>query len=231
MNKYSLSITMATLLSFNVCASPYAGLNVGINTVTILKDLSYPLEEVNPASARFNNAYTNFHGQFLAGYQLQLQNKFSAALEVNADWFTGNSKYKINNWYFNTGAVAQEQLDYGFALFLLPSYQINKAVSIFAGPGISYSHFLVKTQNTAGNIGVSENFNKWLTGGGLKVGSITQLNNHLDLLLTYQFTQYESVKRIHTEPLSEETLKGNYKPHANTVLVGFKIHIPEHTTK
>lgn len=227
MNKHSLSIILACIASLNAHSGSYAGLNLGVNTVTIHKDLIYPVDGDTPTSSRFNNAYTNFHGQILAGYELPLNSRFSAAVEANADLFTGQTDYKINNWYFNDGVSAKEQLQYGFSLFLLPVYHYNESVSFFAGPGISRSYFAVKTDYTAGNVGVSANFNHWLTGGGLKVGTITKLNNNLDLLLTYQFTQYNSVTRTQIEPLSDDGLQGRYKPNVNAVFIGLKATMPE----
>lgn len=227
MNKHALAVIMASIASFNAYSGIYSGLNLGINSVTVHKELFYPLEEEIPTSSSFNNAYTNFHGQLLVGYDFPLNDRFSAALEGNADLFTGKSSYKINQWFFDEDVRAEERLDYGFSLFLLPSYQLNEAVRFFAGPGITRSNFVIETKNTAGNVGVSANFRRWLTGSGLKAGTVSKLTPNLALLLTYQFTQYERIARTQIEPLSEETLHGRYKPHVNTVLVGLKVTLPE----
>ncbi|PWY57007.1 hypothetical protein DGG96_01255 [Legionella qingyii] len=227
MNKHSISTIIACILSCNAYTGVYSGLNLGINTVTVHKDLSYPLEEGLPTSSSFNNAYTNFHGQILAGYELPLSTKFSTALEADADLFIGKSRYKINEWFFNEDVDAEEKLEYGFSLFLLPAYQYNESARFFVGPGISGSRFAVNMDNTAGNVGVSANFKKWLIGGGLKAGAITKLNHNLDLLLTYQFTQYNSTERTQIEPLSDETLRGRYRPNVNTVLIGLRVNMPE----
>ncbi len=77
---------------------------------------------------------------------------------------------------------------------------------------MSTSSFIIKAKNTAGNVGVSENYTQWLTGGGLKIGAATQVTSSIDVLLTYQFTQYESMSRTHVEPLSEEFLHGSTVP-------------------
>jgi opacity protein-like surface antigen len=222
-----LSIIITCIASFNAHTGSYAGLNLGVNTVTIHKDLIYPLGVNTPTSSTFYNGYTNFHGQILAGYEVPFNQRFSAAVEANAALFTGESQYTINNWYFNEGVSAKEKFQYGFALFLLPVYHYNESVSFFAGPGISRSYFSVKTDHTAGNVGISANFNQWLTGGGFKVGTITKLNNNLDLLLTYQFTQYNSLTRTQLEPLSEDSLQGRYKPNVNAVLIGLRATMPE----
>ncbi|CEG57469.1 outer membrane protein [Legionella fallonii] len=229
MNKHSLSIIIACLLSLDAYSGIYSGLNLGINSVTIDKDLLYPLEEVAPTSSSFSNAYTNFHGQILAGYEYPFSAKFSTSLEADADLFTGKSRYVINQWFFNESVTAEERLKYGFSLFLLPTYRYNESVRFFVGPGISTSYFAIKAINTAGNVGVSENVSQWLTGGGLKAGAITKISDNLDLLLTYQFTQYTSTTQTQIEPLSDETLQGRYKPYVNTILIGLRVNIPEHT--
>ena len=220
-NKYSL-IIIASMLSFHAETAVYTGIDLGINAVKIQKELTYPLEEETPTTAHFNNAYTNFHGQLLAGFEVWLKPRFSVALEADAELFTGASRYKINNWFFTQNVATKEQLQYGFSFFLLPAYQINQSVRLFVGPGISPSYFVVKSEETAGNVGVSGSFNQWLTGGGLKAGAITRLNNNLDLVLTYQFMQYNSVKRTSIEPVSEDSLRGNYKPNVNSVLIGLR---------
>jgi opacity protein-like surface antigen len=224
-------LILACMTSFEANAHLYSGINLGINAVTIKKHLIYPLDADEPTSSRFNNAYTNFHAQFLVGYELPLAAQFSTSIEANADVFTGKARYKINQWFFDENVYAQEQFKYGFTFFLLPTYQYNESTRFFVGPGVSTSRFQIRADNTAGNVGVSANYNKWLTGGGLKAGSITTLTNVLDLVLTYQFMQYGSVTKTHLEPLTEEALQGNYKPYVNTVLVGLRAHFPEPMTK
>lgn len=231
MNKCFIVSILACLISIESFASVYTGVNLGISTVTTKKDLIYPLEIDQPRAAHFSNAYTNFHGQLLLGYDLPLTAKLAMGFEADADFFTGKSRYTINNWYFNEGISAEEQLEYGFAFFALPSYHYNDSVRFFAGPGISTNRFAIKTNNSAGNIGVSGNYTKWLTGGGLKIGSITKLNNTVDLVLSYQFMQYGSITKTSVEPITEDSLRGSYKPYANTVLIGFRAHFPEVASK
>lgn len=232
MNKCSIISIFACLMSFDSFANVYTGVNLGINTVTIKKNLLYPLDvDDTLKSSHFNNAYTNFHGQFLVGYELPVLTKFSTSFEANADVFTGKSRYTINHWYINDNVSAEEQLEYGFAFFVLPTYKYNESVRFFAGPGVSGSRFSIKAHNTAGNVGVSVNDNTWLTGVGLKMGSATKLTNTMDLVLTYQFMQYGRVTRTHIEPITDDTLQGNYKPNVNAVLVGLRVHFPDVITK
>lgn len=222
MSKFSFSMLCASLLSCNASAGIYSGLNLGVNTVTVNKRLFYPLEEMTPTSSSFNNAYTGFRGQIFAGYDYFIKDKFFAQFEANADWITGKSQYTVNRWYFEEGVYAKEQLKYGVSFFLLPAYQYNETTRFFVGPGVSYGYFSVGMRNSAGNVGVSESFSHWLTGGGLKAGVVTALCQNLDLLLTYQFTQYNTIKRTQIEPLSEDTLRGRYKPNANAVFLGLR---------
>ncbi|HFL7568038.1 TPA: porin family protein, partial [Legionella pneumophila] len=84
---------------------------------------------------------------------------------------------------------------------------------------------------TAGNVGVRDSLNEWLTGISIKAGSITKLTRNVDLLLTYQFTQYNNIAGVQMEPLSEDTLRGSYKPNVNTALIGFKVHPSDEITK
>ncbi|HAU0003884.1 TPA: hypothetical protein JBE68_13740 [Legionella pneumophila] len=104
-------------------------------------------------------------------------------------------------------------------------------VQFFVAPGVSSSRFNIAFSNTAGNVGVRDSLNEWLTGISIKAGSITKLTRNVDLLLTYQFTQYNNIAGVQMEPLSEDTLRGNYKPNVNTALIGFKVHPSDEITK
>ena len=227
MNKCSILMIAVCLFPFESNAHWYAGINLGVNAVNVKKDLVYPLEDPSPTSSSFNSTYTNFHGQLLAGYDFFLSNKLSAAIEGNADVFTGKAQHNINNWFLTNSAYAQEQLEYGAAIFLLPSYQINQATRLFIGPGVASSRFVISSGSTAGNVGVSGSFNQWLTGGAVKAGVATKLTNNTELLLSYQFTQYNSVTWMGIEPLSDESLSGHYQPNANTFMIGIRANVPE----
>lgn len=227
MKKNNILLVTACVVSFQSLAGGYSGLNLGLSSVVIKKELTYPLEADTPTTAHSHSAYTHFHGQFLAGYELSLNAKLRAALEANADLFTGTANHTVNEWYFNQDAKAEEQLDYGFGLFLLPAYQYNETSRFFIGPGLSTARFITRSGETSGNLGVSGAFKHWLTGVGLKTGIASQLSSTLDLLFTYQYTQYHSVTWTETEPLSGETLSGHYRPSAHTVLVGLRVNLPD----
>lgn len=226
MNKYVL-LMLTALLPLDSNAWWYGGINLGVNSVEIKKDLLYPLGDQNPTTANSRTNYTNAHGQLLWGYAFSLNDKFGTAIEANADAFAGKSEQKINNWFLSDNALAQERLDYGLSLFLLPSYQLNQYTQLFVGPGISGSRFAIKSGTTAGNVGVSGAFKKWLTGGSLKAGIATQINEYADVVLSYQYTMYDSVTWENIEPLSEDSLRGHYRPSVNTVMIGIKSRLPE----
>lgn len=227
MNKYSTLILASLFFPLNANAAWYGGINLGINAVTVDKELLYPLDSATPTSAHYNNSYTNFHGQLTAGYEMSFNDRFRAALEGNADIFTGTAEHTINNWFFSEQVVAKEQLEYGFSLFLLPAYQLNPNTRVFIGPGLSGSQFKISSQNTAGNVGVTGNFSDWLMGGGFKAGIASQLTQNTELVLSYQYTAYQNIEWTNAEPLTDEFLRGNYKPSANTVMLGIRMSMPE----
>ncbi|WP_298622323.1 outer membrane beta-barrel protein [uncultured Legionella sp.] len=226
MNRY-LILMCAALFPLNSNASWYGGINLGVNSVDIKKELLYPIDDLLPATATYRTNYTNGHGQISLGYEFQLNDKIGTAIETNADAFVGQSKHRINNWFITDNALAEERLEYGASVFLLPSYQFNSHTKFFIGPGISASKFAIKSGYTAGNIGVTGSFNKWLTGGSLKTGMSTQISEHIEATLSYQYTVYNSVTWEHVEPLSEESLRGQYRPYVNTAMIGIKIKLPE----
>lgn len=226
MNKY-LMLMLVALLPLESNAWWYGGINLGVNAVDIKKDLLYPLDGPEFTTANYRTNYTNAHGQLLWGYQFNLNDKIGTAIEANADAFVGKSEQKINNWFLSNNALAQERFDYGVSLFLLPSYQTNQYTKFFIGPGISGSRFAIKSGATAGNIGVSGTFNKWLIGGGLKTGIATKINEHTEVVLSYQYTVYDNVSWENIEPLSEDSLRGHYRPSVNIVMIGIKSLFPE----
>ncbi|KTD33271.1 OmpA-like transmembrane domain protein [Legionella nautarum] len=226
MNKRFLIIA-ACLLTIDAHASWYGGVNLGINSTNIKKNLDYPLAGTALTSANYHSGYSGFHGQLFAGYDFDFKEQISVAVEGNADLFTGRALYRINNWSFLANVNAKEKLENGFSIFLLPTYQMNPYVKVFAGPGVSTSRFIINSNDTAGNEGVSGHFSKWLVGGGLKAGAAASFTENLDLLFTYQFTQYQNASWTNAEPVSGEFLRGHYQPHAHIVMVGLSLHLPE----
>ncbi|ASQ45593.1 outer membrane protein [Legionella clemsonensis] len=227
MNNYAALIVGLSSLSFNAEASWYGGVNLGVNAVNIEKKITYPLGDPIVTSQNFDSGYTNFHGQLTAGYDVLLTELLGLSVEGNADLFTGKAEHTIANWFFSNAVQAEEKLKYGFSVFALPEYHYSKNMYFYAGPGVSRSRFEIQSGNTAGNVGVTGNYDKWLTGWGLKAGVATLLTPNAEILLTYQFTQYEKITWTNIEPLSGELLSGRYKPQVNLFMVGLKVRMPE----
>lgn len=222
MNNNFFTLATLCLLSIQSYAEGYAGINLGINTLSTKKELSYPLYNTSLSTAHHQENNTNFHGQFTLGYTFFSRNKFALSLEGNGDLFTGKTQTSIQNWFFSENLIAEEQLKYGGGLFLLPSYTINKQTQFFIGPGLVGSKFKVSSKNTAGNLGVSGSFEKGLVGAGFKAGINTTLMQTLDLNISYQYSAYQHVTWINKEPLTQEFLKADYQPLVNTVLIGLR---------
>jgi len=224
--KYLFSIVAAlySLLSNIAYAGYYGDLNLGANFVSTSKQLTYPLGNNALTQSRFTSAYNNFHGQLALGYDYSLRQQWGVALEANADLFTGQSVYNVSNWFFTTPAKATEQFKYGWGLFLLPRYQLNDQAQLFIGPGVTQSQFKINSNSapTGGNLGFTGQASQWLTGWGFKAGTSLALTSSFDLLLTYQFSNYQTMTRTGMEPLSGSVLKATYRPTVNTVMLGIK---------
>lgn len=212
------------LLSTGAYANWYADLNLGANLINTSKQLSYPLEEPNITQAQLTSANNDFHAQLALGRAVWSNESWHIALEGDLDFFTGYSNYSVVNWFLGVPAVAREQLDYSFGILILPTYQLNEQVQLFFGPELSSSHFKINTAfaPTAGNFGVSRETGSWLSGWGFKTGTSITISRNLDLLLTYQYTAYNSLTSTAIEPLSGSILAARYQPNVNLVMVGLK---------
>lgn len=209
-------------------ANSYLGFNLGGNSVNVKKELSYPLDTSPLTINRYTAAYTNFHAQLFAGYRLPFVHffkPFHVAAEANWDFFTGSAKNEIRNWFLETNAVAKEKLRYSYAFFLLPEYNFSSNGRIFIGPGFSQGELLVASSITGGNVGVSSNVRRWLSGWGIKAGVGRTFTSCVEMLLTYEFLRYDRVSTAAVEPLSEETLSGIYRPYVNLLTVGLKFNL------
>jgi opacity protein-like surface antigen len=228
MKNYSWLLTSLCLLPFCANANWYGGVNLGINSVSTEKSLAYPLEGAQVTSSHFHNSWNGFHAQILGGYDFLIGDKAGVALELDGDFFNGKSRYTINNFFFSEGANAEEKFKQGVGLFVLPEYRFHDNVRFFAGPGVSFGRFITRYNNTAGNIGVSRNANKTLTGYGLKAYVATRVTASTDFLVAWQYTQYDSLKYSAVEPLSGSSLSGRYKPNVNLFMVGLRMQIPDY---
>lgn len=203
----------------------YTGVNLGINSTTINKNLVYPLAQAPISNFNYNSSYNNFHGRFFIGKEFSVLNRWSLALQGDGALFTGTTKNNISNWFLENEAKAREKLKYGIGLFILPEYQFRDDFKIYAGPGWVYSKLSTTSNYTAGNLGVTGNFNNWLSGWSIKIGTVNKLSDTCDFLLTYQYDEYNSLTRTRIEPLSENSLRGTYKPRANLFTIGIKYKI------
>src|SRR3989338_11490561 len=180
----------------------YAGLLGGGNAVNIDRTLSYPFDFPNPTVANLENSYANFHGQLFGGYKLNLPSQAGLSLQLDGDVFAGSADYSIRNWFFDQHAEAHERIRYGGSVFALYEQGINPSLTLFAGPGFVYNEFSTDFNPTAGNIGLSLNRNEWLSGAGLKVGVANHLNQMIELLVTWQYNQYQRVTWTGIEPIT-----------------------------
>lgn len=229
MNKCSILFAIA-ILSWNtaIAGNLYGGLNLGINSVKIDKSLVYPIGNPPLTSFNYNPGYNNFHGQLFIGDDFTLTEHVNLALQGDADLFTGSTQNTINNWFLTTNARVKEKLKYGFGVFLLPEYQFDERFRVFVGPGFVSSKFSTSSGVTAGNLGVTGDVNRWLSGWAVKLGTANKIAPHWDFLLTYQYDQYSSFTRTSIEPLTGQALQATYKPRANLFSVGVRYLMDDH---
>ena len=227
MMKQAILISSLTLLPLTLAnAHWYGGFNLGVNSVTVDKELNYPLIATTPSFSDFHSSYNNFHAQLLGGRKFAVRDRLHVDVETNFDFYTGRATQNIRNWFLTAAAGAKEQLDYGFGLFALADYQYNDSFNIYIGPGILTNRFSVSSLNaTGGNLGVTGSFHDNLTGWGIKTGIANHLNAHTDLIMGYQFNQYQSVSWTATEPLSGDALTARYKPYANLFMIGLQYNV------
>lgn len=203
----------------------YAGINLGSSFVNAKTNLTYPLGRINPTEAEFHLAYNSFFTQALLGYNFALKNQWGLALEGNVNANTGHASFDKSNWFFATGAHSKQQVNWGAGLFLLPNYQYTDSVRFFVGPGILANKFKTSSSFTAGDTGVTGNFDKWLNAWGIKVGTEIAVTQRANLVLSYQFAQYNDVQWTAFAPLSRQALRARYKPMTNTLSIGLNAYL------
>ncbi len=223
MKQFTLLTSLLLLQLPSAHAHWYAGANLGINSVTVKKTLSYPITPLPSTTARYQSAYNNIHGQLFWGKVIYSPNKIGIALEAAADWFNDSSNYTIDNFFLTTPARAKEQLKYGFGLYLLPEYHYNNSSRFFVGPGINTSQFSIRSGYTGGNVGTTGSYTQWLNAWGIKLGIASTLTQNSELMISYQFNQYNSMTKSNIEPLSADILSGRYKPYTNIVMLGLRL--------
>lgn len=227
MNKYIYAVAVSSLMNISIAhAQWYVGANIGANAVVIDKTLNYPLHTDAPVSnANYSAGYNNMHVQFVGGKSLAYNQKFGASVEGVVDWFTGITRYTIDNYFITNGASASERLKQGYGIYFLPEYYYSKATKLFVGPGYACNKFTMETGTTSGNLGVSENFNAWVDAWSIKAGVASHINEQNEVVISYQFNQYKGVGRTHIEPLSQELLTARYRPQANLFMLGWRVTV------
>lgn len=215
-------ILLSTGLLAAHCAlagSAYVGGNLGISSIQVNKNLTYPLYTASVTTHKFGSNYNAFHSQVFIGKEFNFS-RWQFAIQGDFDGFTNSAKDSLSNYFLGTPASTIERLNYGFGLFALPEMQINDQVKVFAGPGIVTGHFIDSSSYTGGISGATGHYSNWLTGWAIKVGMISKFKTNWDLLFTYQYNQYESVTRTAIEPLSAQALQANYRPNINMFSIG-----------
>lgn len=227
MNKLIPSTVISCLMATSVASAGwYAGINLGPSFVNTKKELFYPLGGPATKQAQYSPGYVGFHGQLNGGYDLWRERTFGLGIEGDIDYNSGKSQSIINNYFLSFHASTEEQLKTGYGFYLLPTWHQSPDVSIFIGPGASRTKFRVNSAlSTGGNLGVSGVFDSWYTGYGLKAGVNFRVVNNVDLIMTYQFTDYNAKTLINIEPLSNVNVQGKYSPCYNSVLFGFKVFL------
>lgn len=224
MNKYILMILLLANGSL-AHAAPYVGVNVGESFTSIKSRLTYPVPDTNPAVASTEMSYTSFHIQALAGYDFHTASKWDIAIEGDIDYTNDSAHNKVKSWFIDSNAEVETKLNYGYSLFLLPKYRYAENIRFFMGPGFSQEKFFVRSSaTTGGNLGVTGRNNKWLTGFGLKAGADVVLTPNMNLVLTYEYMNFDDVKWSRVEPLSGQVLSAKYSPIMNAVMVGVTWH-------
>lgn len=222
-SKFSLFLLTAMLATNPAHSNGFVGINLGAAFVNTNKTLVYPYADPTSytTAAKYTAGYPAFHGQLLGGYDFLIQGQLSLALEGDFDAYANNSNFTVNNYFLTNQAKAEEQLRYGFSLFLLPNYHLSKRIALFLGPGVSTTQFRISSAGaTGGDVGITGPANTWLTGWGFKTGAAINLSPQIDLLLSYQFTDYTTTQQLRIEPLSSAALRGQYQPYANSVMLG-----------
>lgn len=227
-----ISFIQFLMFSASVHAGFYSDVNLGNHFISTSKRLIYPLGEPPLTTSEFSSYYNGFHAQLALGYDIPIYSPWNLALEGNVDFFTGQAKSSVNNWFLTTTASAHEQFHYSWSFFVIPEYQLNDFAQLFIGPGVSISQYSLGSQNspTGGYLGYTGQFTNWLTSVGFKTGISMSITEKLDLLFTYQLMSFTSVTKTGAETLSSSLVESRYTPLENTILVGLK-YVFERTEK
>jgi opacity protein-like surface antigen len=143
------------------------------------------------------------------------------AIEVDGNYVNGIAQANESPFFLTTNSTVKEQMQYSYDIFVIPKYRYSPSILLFAGPGFSEGRFQVQTPSlTSGNMGATADATTWLAGWSIKAGIETPVTNSMNLVFTYQYTNYQSVNLRRIEPLTGETVTANYKPVVNSVTIG-----------
>lgn len=245
-----VTVLLAVLVNETTYAEPYYGLNVGGNATVITKTLNYT-DTSTSVSDKYNGMRVqllvgyNFHvfkGMFPSNndpwilnsdgntYNSNAINKSKMddlyfALEFDGSYNSSQANESINPWFLNYSASVREKQQYNVEIFILPKYQIYSNVILFLGAGVSSGQFsATTTTQTAGNLGISGDVSTWLSGWAGKAGIEVPIMEDVNIVVTYQYTYYNSVSWTRTEPLTGESLTARYQPTVQSFTFGFNMH-------
>ncbi len=252
MSRHIKLLALFMMVSVNTVAQaePYAGINVGGNASVISKTLNYT-NTTTSVSDKYNGlrvqvlAGYNFHvfkGMFPSNndpwilnsdgntYDSNAINKSKMddlyfALELDASYNSSDATERISPWFLNYSASVREKQQYNIEIFLLPKYQIYSNVILFLGAGLSGGQLSVNTTTqTAGNLGITGDTSTWLSGWAGKAGIEVPVMEDVSIVVTYQYTYYNSISWTRTEPLTGESLTARYQPTVQSFTFGFNVH-------
>lgn len=211
-------------------AEPYLGLNIGGSLVSINKELSFV-----GTNANASGSYTGFRGQLFLGLNFflfcdniffhdltkncnPLQNLFFS-LEGDINYNSGHSANNVNSSILSIDDSAQ--LNYGYDIFVLAKYHFSPDLIWFFGPGISWGKLNANsTVLTDRNLGISGGTNAWITGWSIKAGLQIPFTRCIDLIATYEYSNFGDHTWSRYGTLAEVNVATKYKATVNSLTVG-----------
>ena len=250
MKKSTLTLltTLIVLPVSSAFAEPYLGFNAGGSVVSIDKKVTYEGAQTNLTDKysgvraqvtagynfHFENGANNFSNdvngrttpddsfnQHNRSFYNRLTDDFYGAFEIDGNYNSGNSTSNISPWFLTTNATATEQQEYSFDLFALVKYRASPYAVLFLGPGFSEGRFQAGTQSrTAGNLGITGNASSWLTGWSIKGGVEVPMSDSMNLVVSYQYTNFQNLTLTRIEPLTDLSVTARYHPIVNSATIG-----------
>lgn len=222
-----LIVSGLILLPFNGAnAAPYIGVSAGTHMSNIRKQLTYPLGGAQEKTSTASNQYTGVYSKIFAGYLFKKAlGNMDIRLEGEFGKYTGKTTQEITNWFGANTASISERLNYSYGLFILPEFQLNSKNSFFAGPGFVRANLKFNSGVTGGNLGASGNHKENVNGWSVKLGFVHHLGKVCDLRLSYEYSHYQRFTITTIEPLSQNSIRSEYRPTVNSVLLGLDFNI------